>query len=54
MFEILWRCEIAAAMGHVVFEAIGLFVRLVAVGFGAAEGFGHEEGGRGSWERSGL
>ena len=39
MLEILWGSKVAAAMRHVVLEAVCLFVALLQLGFGHRNGF---------------
>ena len=45
MLEVLRRSKVAAAMGHVILETVGLLVALVAVGLGTFERFAEQEGG---------
>lgn len=40
--------EVTGPVGHVVLQAVGLLVRLVAIGLRALERFGHHQGSGGS------
>lgn len=43
VLQVLRRRKVAASVGHVVFQPVGLLVRLIAVRFRASEWLRHEQ-----------